>query len=361
MASSIILSPGAFRLLLALAVVIAHITALDIGHLAVLLFFYLSGYWVTRIWTEKFGEGRRGMFYASRYLRIFPLFLLATLISAWARETPLGLTNFTLFGLSITGHDPTLVSWSLDLEAQFYLLLPFVAVFFVTAPRQTLAVGLALTVAGFAMHERYGFGLAKFCLPFILGGLTYGQKWRPSERAALISLAGFVAFTALTAFTPFLLKTTPDPFSRDVWAILWLLPLLPYVANSLTIRSGAFDRDLGNLSFPVYLFHQVVIFGVVHSVAAGSRLEKPLIIGGTLALAAIIYRVFDRPIDAWRVRVTERRVTQAPPSSDRLDLLHTGTRTPSPVATVSASGELPRRSPRRMPSKARKTRSVETR
>jgi len=46
--------PGLFRFLLALAVVVSHLSKLDIGRMAVLLFFFLSGYWVSKIWITKF-------------------------------------------------------------------------------------------------------------------------------------------------------------------------------------------------------------------------------------------------------------------------------------------------------------------
>src|SRR4051812_48778350 len=81
---SLVMPPGAFRLLLAALVVASHITHFDIGRIAVLLFFYLSGYWVTKVWVEKFGQRNTLRFYAARYLRIAPLYLLVMGVSALA-------------------------------------------------------------------------------------------------------------------------------------------------------------------------------------------------------------------------------------------------------------------------------------
>ena len=72
----LVLPPGLFRLLLAAAVLLSHLSRFDVGRLAVLLFFYLSGYWVTRVWQAKFGPRATLRFYAARYLRIAPLYLL---------------------------------------------------------------------------------------------------------------------------------------------------------------------------------------------------------------------------------------------------------------------------------------------
>src|SRR4051794_30382532 len=88
---SLVMPPGAFRLLLAGLVVASHITHFDIGRIAVLLFFYLSGYWVTKVWVEKFGQRHMLRFYAARYLRIAPLYLLVMVVAALALGSPTGL------------------------------------------------------------------------------------------------------------------------------------------------------------------------------------------------------------------------------------------------------------------------------
>ncbi len=59
--TSVVLPPGQFRLLLAFAVVLSHISNFDVGRLAVMLFFALSGYWTARIWEEKFEARRIGL------------------------------------------------------------------------------------------------------------------------------------------------------------------------------------------------------------------------------------------------------------------------------------------------------------
>ena len=41
-----------------------------------------------------------------------------------------------------------------------------------------------------------------------------------------------------------------------------MIPLLPYVARSLTVKSSKLDRHLGNLSYPLYLVHLPLIWFV---------------------------------------------------------------------------------------------------
>lgn len=302
----LVVAPGVFRLLLAGGVVVSHTSGIDIGRLAVLLFFYLSGYWTARIWTEKFESRQVGRFYAARYLRIAPLYFLATIGAALLRHQPLHLVNLTLLGTASTNSDPTGVAWSLDIELQFYLLLPWLVAGLSTRWRRQMFGALALlAVAGWYVETRYNIHtVAKYLPIFVLGVVTYRDAWKPSLRAAWISLAGFLAMTVVTAFTPFLLKSSAKPFDQDAWSFVWLLPLLPYVARSLSVRSSKLDRHLGNLSYPIYLVHFAVIATMASRFGGGLEVKAAAVsMAGMIALA--VYWLVDRPLDSWRVRLTE--------------------------------------------------------
>lgn len=276
------------------------------GRLAVQLFFYLSGYWTATIWATKFDSRALGRFYASRYLRIAPLYFLVMIGAAIVIRYPLHLENFTLLGVASTLHDPTHVAWSLDIELQFYLLAPFVALLAARSGWATLAGSGLLMAAGFALFKLTGAATVMMYLPaFVLGSLTYAKAWKPSERLAGLSLGAFAVMTALTCLTPFMLKSRPDPFDRDIYAALWMLPLLPYAARSLTVKGPRIDRDLGNLSYPLYLMHLPVLL-LLRPLVGHSLGGRALIVVVAVSLAVLIYRLADRPIDKWRVWLTER-------------------------------------------------------
>lgn len=296
-----------FRLLLAGVVVLSHLTDFDVGRLAVQLFFYLSGYWTATIWATKFDGQDLGRFYASRYLRIVPLYFIVMGGAAIVARYPLHLENFTLLGVASTLHDPTHVAWSLDIELQFYLLAPFVAMIVSRAGGWASMAGSVILMAiGFALYKLTGAATVMMYLPaFVMGSMTYAGAWKPSERTALISLGAFVVVTALTSLTPFMLKSQPDPFDRDIYAALWMLPLIPYVARSLSVKGPKLDRDLGNLSYPLYLVHLPVLL-FLRPIVGHSLGGRALIVVVAVALASAVYRFADRPIDKRRVRLTER-------------------------------------------------------
>jgi peptidoglycan/LPS O-acetylase OafA/YrhL len=307
-----VLPPGAFRLLLAAAVLVSHLSSFDIGRLAVVLFFYLSGYWTALIWRQKFGGSAVLHFYAARYFRVWPLFFLVTVAAALARSLPLHVENWTLFGLGSTHRDPTGVSWSLDVEVQFYLLLPLVAA---AVSRMSLSASIltALVIGALGCWLAHAFGLltvAKYLPAFVLGSLTYQKAWTPERGAARISLLAFAGATLLTAFTPFLRKVGSQPFDDDIYAFFWMLPLLPYVAHSLTRRSSSLDRHLGNLSFPLYLVH-VPLIAVMRANFGDTESIKAAGTAAACATALLLYILVDRPIDRLRVLLTERPLSGA--------------------------------------------------
>jgi peptidoglycan/LPS O-acetylase OafA/YrhL len=302
----LILPPGLFRLGLASAVVLSHVSRFDIGRLAVLLFFFLSGYWVSLIWRKKFGPGSTLRFYAARYLRIAPLYLLAMAVAALLRGTHVGPENFTLLGLASSDRDSTGVAWSLDIELQFYLLVPLIMAALLRAPLWASVVGMTLSsVIGYWLSARLGLVTVAIYLPaFALGALTYVRDWRPSARTSLVSLAAFLVMTAITAMTPFWEKSTPDPFDHDIWGFLWMLPLLPYVARSLHARSSKLDRTFGDLSYPLYLVHFTVISVAIANFGASLPVQATAV-AVSAAIALAVFFFIDRPIDRWRVRTTE--------------------------------------------------------
>ncbi|MDP3854857.1 acyltransferase [Phenylobacterium sp.] len=306
-----ILSPGAFRLLLAFAVVASHLSRLDIGRLAVLLFFYLSGYWVARMWDRKFQQRRLGRFYASRYLRIAPLYLLALIAAAILLQRPIQAENLSLIGVASSDNDPIGISWSLDVELQFYLLIPLIVGMAMSLPLWAVGVGsLTIAILGWVIAGHFGIvSVAQYLPVFVLGVLTHLRGWEPSRRLAHASLAAFVILTVVAAVAPatrsFVDKTVADPFHRDIFAFFWMLPLLPYVARSIAKPSGDLDRHLGNLSFPVYLVHYpIAAYLVSHQTAP--LVAKPAALLATVLMAVGLYLVFDRPVDELRMRWTER-------------------------------------------------------
>lgn len=299
-----ICTPGVVRVLLATAVLISHMSAYDIGRLGVIMFFFLSGYWTSRIWTEKFEEKQFLRFYLARALRIYPLFLTISIARHLILDMPLVPENIFLFGTaSMVTNGPPDVSWSLDIEMQYYLLCPLILPALRRYP--ALTVMLALSVAAYAwsivtaFHVRTAF----LYLPaFLLGAWCDQSKWIPSLRDAYLSLFAFLATTAFTYFTPFLTKGTKDPFNQDIYAFFWMLPLIPYLLRSLAMKSSRFDRKFGEYSYALYLAH----FPIVSVLVINGTIEEKLIAAVvSYFVAALLFLSVDDPINRLRYRMVD--------------------------------------------------------
>lgn len=300
-----ILPPGVMRVLLATIVLVSHLSHYDIGRLAVIIFFFLSGYWTSRIWTEKF-EGRNFVqFYFARALRLYPLFLLISIASSMVRGIPLSIENFLLLGIASTGNDPTGVSWSLDIEMQYYLLCPLLLPCLRRHPAATVVAGILVAATAWSANSLWEVRTALLYLPaFLLGAISDQTRHVPSARSACLSLAAFGIVTICAYFTPFFSKTIPDPFARDIFALMWMLPFIPYLQRSLAMISSRSDRRLGEYSYAFYLVHFPVIALLVIDGTIAEKIAATVI---SVGLAALLFLLVDEPTNSVRYRLIKQQ------------------------------------------------------
>ena len=311
-----LLGPGLLRFLLAALVVVSHLTSLNVGRPAVLLFFMLSGFWVARLLARW--ETGTITFLASRALRIWPLYALVTVV-AWALLARTGAPHpadpwsaLMLLGLAARPGDVLGVSWSLDLELQFYFALPLIALALARA-------GVAITLAGAALAFAVGAWLFDqgwltflFHLPvFLAGVLVQHFAWRPSGRlaAASVVLAGLGAGLILLvpAWNGLLLKASfADSLAENLGHILWVLLLVPFIAWNVHQPSDRRDRWLGDMSYTLYLVHLPVVKLLAQFVPAMDLAAKLLALALIALVSLAVFFGLDRPLEARRARLWRR-------------------------------------------------------
>ncbi len=316
--------PGVFRLLLAAVVLLSHLSALNIGRPAVVLFFVLSGYWVSLRWLGGAEDPVR--FVIGRTLRIWPLFALVSAVT-WVGLGLLGLprspdplTGLLLLGSASRDDMILLVAWSLDLELQFYLCLPLMWLAARRLPaRQLWALGLMAWALGAWLMSRGAWNFLLYLPAFAAGMWLARTRWQPRGRVAIAGLAGFAAIGAgltLSPFTlPLLVKTGGlSPLAEQLGHLLWCAPLLPGVAFVLRQPSPSRDRALGDAAYALYLVHSPVITAMV--VLTGlTGLALKLAVLPVVALAtALLFLGVDRPLEAARRRRAARPGLVATPA-----------------------------------------------
>ena len=342
---------GLVRTLLALAVVLDHAAAFAVvrSHapifglfpvtavLAVQMFFVISGFYMSLVLTEKYRtySGWVWRFYVSRYLRLWPPYLVVLVLTAfvWTNnvgELPWGswqhnlfkLSGFSLIGIDLTafytigtgyeahGQLPIQQAWSLGTELWFYMLVPALALL---RTRWLLALGLSLLAARIAAMVLPQFPWQQRLFPlelyfFVVGMLAHRAYAVTLSAGSVLGRATLVLAVALVLFSHY-----SETFGgwTPVNALLLtgvLAALLPFVFAYC--RDSRVDRTIGDFSYPIYLVHMTVLAALPLA-----RTHIGLTVLLVLAAAAPLVFLVERPIDRWRARLIETRVPRTAPIS----------------------------------------------
>jgi peptidoglycan/LPS O-acetylase OafA/YrhL len=290
---------GVYRFILALLVASGHYLQLQgdpdlvlysIGgkSAAVFGFYVLSGFLMTKVLHLKYGYDQPGirLFLTNRLLRIFPtywaglalaVFVVALygdagILAQYDLKWPTGIQEWIRNIVIVWPIRPDeqsvrlLIppSWSLKIELIFYLSMALGAS---RSKRLTIIwVMMSFTVlsylllTGASFNDRY-FTVWAATLPFSLGALLYYFP-RPHRR--------FYEIAVLIAMLLFLMEIGSGRFFgdafRETWGFYFALSmnvaLVSMLAGMETGRLGSvgrylakWDRPLGELSYPIFIFH----------------------------------------------------------------------------------------------------------
>ncbi len=324
--------PGAFRLWLALVVVLHHFTRIEIGKAPVLVFFALSGYWVNRVWNARYSETRAPWltFIISRWWRIAPVMVLTSLIALGTllaiaspelpaiMAQPLRQAASAMFaiGYAQLAERPVGPAWSLDVEMQFYLIAPMLAL--MVRRISALAAMLAAMVAfqlGLMFYPEVALPI--FIPFFVLGMVASQHQWKaPSGKLSGGMLTASVALVVAAQFSPWQHDVLSESGSwSPLFNILIAALAMPHALTSVTRRGDSTDAVLADQSYIVYMMHWPVIL-IFRATDWGNATQTNL---AALALcwviAALSWAVWchiDVPINRMRQRWVDARRTGAP-------------------------------------------------
>jgi len=349
---------GIIRLILALSVVVWHLWGHALpftanGYIAVILFFIISGFYMSMVVNDKYAKEPVINFYLARALRIYPIYLLILIFFVWflaATGNPLPvpptagerafstLTNITIFGIPWLAKAEWLAippAWSLAIELQFYLVAPFILTrrlwICVAVLLGLVALRLSLLDQNFA-SSRYSLPRADWCF-FMLGAVAHrlGLLVTESQVRKLLGLAALVVLP-IAAFACGL-PVVKDLDRPEFWIFyLVFAAAIPFVF-SISMRSRV-DRFLGDLSYPIYIAHWPAIKVIVHfnneiynflPYEYYPEIDLFLVIVVSTALHIVI----ERPIENFRRRFSAPR--QAEVQVSRRDNNSEGVRATAPA------------------------------
>ncbi|MGY5330385.1 acyltransferase family protein [Pseudomonas protegens] len=352
---------GLFRIFLALFVIAGHSQADVFGvigitwsSMAVFVFFVISGFYMALVMDTKYKDSPIRSFYFSRAARIFPTYWLAAIFSVISLYCMFGssyfvpftsvsfldqalivFTNIFIFGQDVTHlvcfksiQDGVCLSegqylvnapgWSISVELIFYLLAPF---FVRNIGRSALLLLLGIlyvfVVKGIGLSEfklffsnpgindasiYYYFFPVSFAF-FGAGACSYYAIYKVSAGKAQVSTLNYVTgvlvlFAASQVFTPMI-----------AW---WWTALIAFMVPGLfsATKSNKYDRMIGELSYPVYMFHfPIMVLFRTYEVGVDSIGLGNAVALASIAIGLIVYVAVDRPLDKWRHSLTVNRMS----------------------------------------------------
>ncbi len=349
---------GLIRLLLAISVITVHaspIFGLNFiqGQMAVEVFFMISGFYMALILTEKYNKkSDYKLFISNRFLKIFPTYWLVLLISLLFQliywylnpNSPnifslfnknynlnfLSLISFITSNLLIFGQDILLFfglntttgslffttnfrlfkpeiynfffitqAWTLSLELFFYFLAPFFnklkTNYLLTIMFLSLGLRLFLYSRGLN-HDPWNYRFFPTELIFFLSGILMYRIYRylKTKNFKNFSIYSFFFYFSFLIYYQFL------PYERTKQLILFLFSFIfiPFIFN--LFKNNKIDRFIGELSFPVYISHFLIIDILTHFTALPQQF-----LGLTTAIISILFSIIilkfiNNPINLFR-------------------------------------------------------------
>lgn len=332
-------------------------TALGQLRLGMPMFFVLSGYLIFRAYAAAAIDGRElpklGRYALRRVARIGPAYWVAVLLTA-AVLAAVGSDNaqpasvLPSFLLFLQVYDPAAMgtlnppTWTIAVEASFYLLVPLAALLLVQVTsrlgdprrrRMVLVAFCVLLIAGGAavlgIASLKGWGvdvrhtlparLASFGAGMLVAVVAHGR--RVDARGALALAVGGAGLVVLEA-SAHVFELGPLALRQllvDTPASLGFGLIIAAVAMGRMPGSIVFERGplqwYGTLSFGVYLVH----FPVIYVLRSTDRWpENPaaaigLVLGISTVLAVVSWHVLEKPAIEWACRRTPSRKPQRRP------------------------------------------------
>jgi peptidoglycan/LPS O-acetylase OafA/YrhL len=291
------------------------------GFFGVEVFFVISGYIILLPFVPQPGVGRKRpdllVFYVRRMVRIWPPYAIAVtvfLLSLAVKKgglgqympgyfASLGYVHNVLFG---TTSRIVVVAWTLEIEMQFYLLAPLLAMVFLIKRKQLRwsVIGLAI-VATSLLAPRCQLGLnVLLYLQYFLCGLLLadlGVAEGSIKRSVAVDLVAI-------GLIPFLVWSVAAQGPLGIWVPTLLMMTIAAACHGTVLSrclSHSWARFVGGMCFSIYLLHYPVISLFGPLVKKIGSLAMPLLVSymvqsliltvAVLAVSAVFFVFVEKP------------------------------------------------------------------
>jgi peptidoglycan/LPS O-acetylase OafA/YrhL len=344
---------GCFRLLLAMLVMCQHYFAdlgpqplADLTHpwamgsVAVLMFFVVSGFVITEAIDSVYLRRGARAFITNRLLRILPHFVIAVTlciiahavfrlaggVRLWRSQPDFPLDAFSPANILMNyvsvvpltdraiSYNFLDIAWALRVEMAFYIImaigagltnrlrLPFAGVSAVLAAALLPLFALTLAQRGIAMMTYLPYFAAGVALYYSVSGRRVADLIVIFSVALMFVQCVFVSPTRIADVAPSL------DFTVLLLAILFIIfGLLLRYGNRIGGRR--LDRWLGDVTYPLYLYHPFILILVLTFTTGYSYAVMIGCMAASLALSALLAAIIDPIVARYRNHVRGLAIT----------------------------------------------------
>jgi peptidoglycan/LPS O-acetylase OafA/YrhL len=232
------------------------------------------------------------------------------------------------------------VAWSLSIEEWYYAAFPVIVLAFGYFRRKNPGVWrqcviaaiffiVAITIGRVAFGSTSDWGAAvRRVVVFRIDSIAYGfllylfllraklvwdLRLRCAASLALVATTASILYldAALLAGDPSALLRYLHPFAAAAFGVSAVMFFLSIDAFVTPGQLKAICGYMGHISYPIYLFHLAVLFGLARAAPEqGDLIGIALYIGGTALIATLFYYAFEQPILAARPRYSLTRLSE---------------------------------------------------
>ncbi len=304
------------------------------GGVGVRLFFVISGFILVLPFARNYLKDGKPVslkkYYLRRLTRLEPPYIIAMtmwlMVAVLIKHKPFleslphyisGIT-YSHFFFYLRPNDLFFASWSLEIEAQFYVLAPFLALVFAIGNSRTRRTAMVSAIfvsclPQLFLSERVR-GLLWFTLPaqlplFLTGFLlaeAYLAGWHRAARGRALyfdAVASF-AFLGILLLFKFNLNQCWDMLFLAALVFLFYMSCFNGVCWNAVVRNK-WIVTIGGMCYSIYLFHRVVLYFFSEFVITRIRLPGPLYLDAsikicsmlliTAAAGALIFMIVEKP------------------------------------------------------------------
>lgn len=267
------------------------LTYVDLGSFGVTLFFTLSGC-TLYLSIDKTGFNTKYdwiIFYSKRFFRVWPAFFISLILyiiagyffkstlieysTEWISKQFVNqyylrdFVNYSLFVFNFTGPQGLFNNayWSLPIEFQYYILLPFI---YILSRKIKLISPLIFSVALYIIYKQnphwtdsillFWLGYT-FCLGAAIGYIYTKIQFKIHSHLSFIII--FLSYSFLVSFNSGILSDFNLPSEWNVYGLMSLLVVFVVLFSNIALPKpiGSLLKFYGEISYSLYLYHNLIL------------------------------------------------------------------------------------------------------